>query len=166
MKRLTIRWRPELESLESMVLLSGVAGAAERPAYAAAAMVATRPVSNAVVSLSGSASGTYRAGRALGSPYSFSGKGNISPLGRASVKGSLQLAAQTGQMTVATRHGKIFANLSTPGGVGPPVNYTITGGTGQFAGASGTGTGVLSTSPSHGRGPAHGGFLILFQAAT
>jgi hypothetical protein len=119
-----------------------------------------------VVNLSGTASGTYRAGGA--GSFNFSGKGTVSPLGRATVKGSLLMP--TGQMTIATRHGKVFANLSTTGlsttVLNTSVSYTITGGTGQFAGASGTGAGFLSISPAHGKGAAHGRFVISLQAAT
>ncbi len=162
MKRRTYRRRPEFESLESMVLLSGIA-AAEHEHHAAAAMVATKPVREALISLSGTASGTYRSGRAAGSPYTFTGKGTVSPLGRATVSGSLQLAvsAPTGQITVATRHGKIFASLSTSG-LGAPVFYSITGGTGRFAGATGHGAGDLNIVQGHGKGPANGRFTITF----
>src|SRR5262249_16282228 len=109
MKRLMFRRRPEFESLESMLLLSGVA-AAGHPYHAAAAMVAShRPVRDAVVSLSGTASGTYRAGRATGL-FTFTGKGTVSPPGHATVKGSFLMP--NGQITISTRHGKVFANLS------------------------------------------------------
>jgi hypothetical protein len=160
MKRLMFRRRPELESLESMVLLSGMV-AAEHPHHAAAAIFAThQPVTHAVVSLSGTARGTYRA---TGSGFTFTGTGTVSPLGHSTLKGSLLIP--TGQLTVSTRHGKVFANLSLPQ-LGAPVSYTITGGTGQFAGASGNGAGILSFVPAHGRAAAHGRFSIALSAAT
>jgi len=162
MKRLMFRRRLELEPLESMVSLSGIV-AAEHTNHAAAAMVATKPVSDAVVSLSGTAKGTYRSGRAAGSAFTFTGTGTVTPLGHATLKGSLLIP--TGQLTVSTRHGKVFANLSTAG-LGTPVSYTITGGTRQFASASGNGEGILTVIPAHGKGPAHGRFTITFGVAT
>jgi hypothetical protein len=163
MNRMTYRRRPEFESLESMVLLSGVAAAGR---HAAAALVATRPVTDALVSLSGTAAGTYRSGKAAGSPVTFTARGSVSPLGKAKVTGSLQLsiASPTGTMTIAAGHNKVFANLSTKG-LGAPVfiNITITGGAGKFAGASGSGEAIVNIVPANGKGPAHGHLTITFQ---
>jgi hypothetical protein len=153
--------RPEFDSLESMVLLSGLAAVGHRAH--GAAMVRIEPALDVAVGLSGTARGTYHSGKALGSPVSFSGKGPVTPLGHATVKGSLQLDVQmpTGQITLTARHTRIFANLSTAG-LGQPFFYTITGGTGQFAGVSGSGVASVSTVPAHGKGPAHGHFTITF----
>jgi hypothetical protein len=65
-------------------------------------------------------------------------------------------------MTISTRRGKIFANLGTTG-LGALISYTITGGTGRYAGSTGTGEGSLSILPAHGKGPPHGRFRITFM---
>jgi hypothetical protein len=160
MKRLLSRRRPEFEALESMLLLSGASATDHHPAAAAAV---GRP-SLALGSLFGTASGTYSFGRAAGAPVTFSGKGNVSPLGRATVRGSLQLAvaSPSGRMIISARHGKVFADLSTAG-LGAPVFYTITGGTGRWAGAAGLGEAIVNTVPSHGKGPAHGRLTITLE---
>ena len=147
MKRRTIRRRPEFESLESMVLLSGVAAAGD---HAVAALVATKPVTHAAVSLSGTARGTYHS--KAGALTTFTAQGTISPLGKATAKGSIQLSTGTGSLTLSTKHGKVLANLSTTG-LGAPVFLTITGGTGQYAAASGSAEALVSFSPGrHGNG--------------
>src|SRR5262245_33067420 len=136
--------RPELESLETMVLLSGVSVLRHS---GVAVLVAREPQSSGPILLSGTARGTFRSGRGAGAPTSFSAKGSIGPLGKATLKGSLQfhVANPTGSVTLSVKNkGKLFASLSTQG-LGSPVFYTITGGTGAFAGDSGSGEAIFRT---------------------
>src|SRR5439155_17428363 len=100
-----------------------------------------------------------------GSPVTFTAKGTINPLGRATVKGSLLLSSGTGNLTISAKRNKVFANLSTTG-LGALVFVTITGGTGQFAGASGSAEATVTTVPANGKGPAHGHLTITFAPLT
>jgi hypothetical protein len=152
--------RPELESLEAMVLLSGTSVVRHS---GVAALVAPVAKTAGPIVLSGSARGTFQAEGGAGAPTSFSGKGHISPLGNATLKGSLQLAIAnpTGSVTLTVKkHGQLFASLSTKG-LGSPVFYTITGGTGTFAGDSGSGEAILTT-----KGSSHGRVTITFENLT
>jgi hypothetical protein len=153
--------RPEVESLESMVLLSGLS-IAQRPG--AAALVAHEAQTSSPVQISGTAKGTYAAGRAVGAPVHFSAKGSLTPVGRATLTGTLQLAtaSPSGTLTISVKkQGKVFASLTTAG-LGSPVFYTITGGTGTLAGESGSGEALVTTVPT-GRG--RGRFTIDFVVA-
>jgi hypothetical protein len=143
--------RPELEALESVELLSGVATSGH---HELARLVASESRASVAVVLSGVEKGTYRV-RGGGTTAIFSGKGKVSPLGGTTVSGTLELAAAstTGQLTIAGgRRGKIFASVNQ---VAPSTEYIyeITGGTKSFAGAAGTGivTTTLVGSASRGR---------------
>jgi hypothetical protein len=61
------------------------------------------------------------------------------------------------------KQGKVFANLSEAG-VGSPVVYTITGGTGRFAGASGSGEAFFTVGVGRGRGTSHGMFTLTLES--
>ena len=157
MKRTRLRRRPELESLETVVLLSGISGAA--------ANVAREPLAGGPIVLSGIASGTYKTTK-IGEPTTFSEKGVISPLGKATIKGSIDYLEvnPTGTVTltgVGKKHGKVFASVSTAGPYSP-VYYTITGATGEYAGDTGSGVALVSSAPAKGKGPAHGKVTITF----
>jgi hypothetical protein len=88
------RWRsrPQVESLESMTLLSGVAGTLH--AQSAMTVVPITPVATHLIHLTGTAKGSYHA-RSIpdaGKTYTFSGAGQISPLlGQTNVTGTVQL---------------------------------------------------------------------------
>jgi hypothetical protein len=152
--------RPELESLEAMVLLSGTS--VVRHSVGAALVAPVAKTSGPIV-LSGTARGTFQSGRGAVAATSFSAKGPISPLGKATLRGTLQLqtANPTGSVTLTVKkHGQLFASLTTKG-LGSPVFYTITGGTGTFAGDSGSGEAILTTS-----GSSHGKVTITFESLT
>jgi len=163
MIRKRFRRRPEFESLESMVLLSG--GFA--PEHGLAALVVTGPKVKTPIALTGSAIGNYRFGHGLGTPINFGAIGLIKPLGGLTLKGSMLFEIQnpTGQVTISTSHGKVFATLSatSPGSV---FSYTITGGTGKWANASGTGDAFVFTVPAGGVGSTHGRISINFVNLT
>ena len=162
MKRLMYRRRPQFESLESMVLLSGTAVAVHP---AAAAMVAMEPASTIPASISGTVKGTYHAGKAAGSPVTFTSSGMVSPLGHVTLKGSLQLSTTSGNLILSTKHGKVQAGAVVK--TFPTIfTYTITGGTGRFAGATGSGLVSTNVDAFAGSGQSHGHFAITFQAVT
>ena len=155
--------RPEVESLETMVLLSGVS-AVEHPGVPAM-MVIDPQVANPIV-ITGTAKGTYRSSSA--GLTAFSDKGTLSPLGKVALKGSINYgaASPTGAVTIVSaskKHGKITASLST---LGPnqPVFFTITGSSGIYAGDTGSGEVLLSVVKAKGKGPAHGKATLTFVA--
>ncbi len=162
MVRKRLRRRPELESLETMVLLSGISAAEHA---ASAVMLAREPVADAQIVFMGIAKGTYKTSSSFLS--TFSEKGTISPLGKVKIKGSIQygILHPTGTVTVsiATRkHGEIIASLTTAG-PDDPVFYTITGSSGIFAGDTGSGESVLTLKPAKGKGPSHGKLTVVFE---
>ena len=105
----------------------------------------TRAQASSSTALSGALTGTFSAGRVLGLPSTFNAKGTINPLGKAAATGTLQrhFAPLGGTMTVVTRYGKIYMNLSLPSVDGNTYRIKITGGTGMYLGASGGGSGDI-----------------------
>jgi hypothetical protein len=190
MIRKRFRRRPEFDSLETMVLLSGISVVEHTGVAALVAPVAKSGGSKSTTTpivLSGTAKGTFQTGRGAGAPTSFNAKGVITPLGHATLKGSIQpaLFAQisrqhipitvgtgkgvpsnspahpTGTVTLAVRkHGKVFASLSTQGS-GSPVFYRITGATGTYTNVSGSGEAIITTT-----GSSHGKLTITFENLT
>lgn len=142
---------PEFESLESMQLLSG-AGAAVHHAmvHDRVAQVHRAPVGDVALNLSGTVQGTYRV--VGGAAARFNGRGMVSPLGKAHLKGKISLTSSGGQLTLNFgRRGKVFAAVgggTTAGG----YLYQITGGTRTFAGDSGTGVAIVSLPSLSPRG--------------
>jgi hypothetical protein len=159
MIRKRLRRRPELESLETMVLLSGISALEH---HGAAAMVARETQAGGLITLSGTAKGTFKA---AGKSDNFLATGSLSPLGKISLKGSVNFAAGTGSLIIAStgrKHGKITASL-TPNGPTNPVPYKITSASGIFAGDTGSGEAVFDAVTAHGKGPAHGKVTIIFE---
>ncbi len=144
--------RPEVESLETMVLLSGFRGVEHG---GVPAMAGPHAVADTAIVLLGSAKGTYKSGIGIGLANTFSAKGNLSPLGKITLKGSINYNAvnPTGTVTLSSairKHGKTTASLRTQG-VFHPVFYTITGATGTYAGDTGSGEVLLSSTATRGR---------------
>ncbi len=135
------RRRPEVEGLESMMLLSGAAGAAVPAAV------------SGPIALTGSDHGTYTT---KGFVSMSKGSGSISPLGHVTDKGSASLAVGEGTDTLSAKRGKLFVDLRVVGrtATGYSETYTIAGGTKEYAGATGSGHAQLSfipTSTTHGK---------------
>jgi hypothetical protein len=165
MSRRTARLRPAFESLEQMLMLSGVPGPGE---HAPSVLVASEWQSSGPITLSGTAKGPWRTGRAATAPVHFSATGSVSPLGHISLKGSLlsvdySYEAPAGKLTVTTRHGKVFVNLTYLYQLGTAFHqlysYEITGGTRKWAGASGSGHALFTTFVSS-RSQFHGSLRI------
>ena len=162
MIRKTVRRRPELESLESMLLLSGIAVDGHHAAAALVAPAITSP-------LSGTASGTFRVSKSeqAGAPVSFMTQGNISPVGHLTAKGTFPLFASTAPQSViiSTRHAKVTATLGAVQ-FGTPVAYQITGATGKYKFLVGdSGEATLTVEPpvngtDEGQFPNKGHFTI------
>ena len=146
------RVSPQVEGLESMTLLSGVAAAVHH----GHAVVQTATTQTQNLSLSGTVHGQYFAQSSnpdTGSTYSITAFGRISPLGRTAVTGSYQTpgfilnGTAHGSLTLTAAHGSLTLKLDQAGPI--PQNssggsrlfqFTITGGTGAYAGAQGSGT--------------------------
>ena len=164
MNRKSCRRRPEFDSLETMTLLSGISAMAHP---AALPIIGPRDAVAAAITFNGTVKGTYKS-HGLGVPDSFAAKGSLSPVGKISLTGSAVFSPvnPTGSMTITStknKHNKIFATLTTDGLQGP-VFYTITGGTGTFAGASGGGQAefAFTIAPHKGSGASHGKLTIMF----
>jgi hypothetical protein len=149
--RKTLQRRPGFEALESITLLSGLAGpavtiAAPNPIHLTGSIkIQTTP--KAIISE-----------LKHNSPYPAEKEsGSISPLGH--VKGSgvglsliSLLFADSGSLTLNAKTGKVFVSISgvTDAGNGYAGEYTITGGTNAYAGAIGSGN-ILITYPFRGK---------------
>jgi hypothetical protein len=128
-----------VEALESMTLLSGMAGAVAHPA------AATLP--NPLV-LSGSVHGSFKPkGLTSGA---INASGNLG-FGKITLKGNVVVPTTSGTpetLTVSTTKGSVTVNGHvTPTGAGVfSGTYSISGGTKVFAGESGSGSIVVSVS--------------------
>jgi hypothetical protein len=160
-------WRPEVEALEERTVLS--AGLRLAP-------VAPSPVAHSghhnrqVLALDGSVSGTWQKRFTLpdtGGDQALTGGGKVAPLGQVRMRGELHTPGfiaqgQTvGTITLTNAKGSVTVQLvgpPQPGFSGPPsmFHYTILGGTGQYAGASGSGGATFREQPAH--------FTLTFQS--
>jgi hypothetical protein len=159
MKRRPVRRSPNLEALESKLLLSGSSDLHSQPT---AALVAPVEKSTAPILLVGTLKGTYR--EQGGNPYAYtlSESGSLTPIGKATMKGSINYISLTGSASISGKHGKITLSLVTKRSSNV-VDYTITGGTKEYAGATGQGVTVFSTVPAVQKGPIHGKNTIVFE---
>ena len=147
MIRKTCRHRPSVESLESMVLLSGFSAARH---HAAPALVTKLPDASTVTNVSGTLKGTFIAHGGDG-PYRLTGKGPVTPLVHTTVKGSENVSGpdyeMSGTLTLTTPKGNIVmatvVHTTELGRLPGPVSITITKGTKHFKGISGSGSGSL-----------------------
>jgi hypothetical protein len=171
------RFFPTLESLESIVALSGLSTSA------AAAVVTTTAAKTLM--LSGNISGVYHA-RSIpdaGKTYTFThGQGKVSTLGHAQMTGNVQLPGllnapgganssvnAIGTLIIANRKGSLILQLSAPStdnasSLPHSFAFTITGATGAYHGDTGTGWVIIqvkhpSSTVSPG-GREHGTFHL------
>jgi hypothetical protein len=138
MKKSTRR-RPELESLEPLLLLSAGAKHAPRPTPAPP-----------VVSLSGS---IHASGKLSSKGLSVSGTGDLSQVGPVSLKYSANLLTPSLSVTLGSKHGKIILvgdGLLAPGTTSGSIHYRVIGGTGSYLGATGSGTASVSLGTTQG----------------
>jgi len=156
MRRNRARIRPEVEGLESMTLLSGVAASV----HTAASAMVTAPVQT--VSLSGTAHGNYVSRQSnpdTGTLYSFNARGMIAPVGRTFDFGSfhtpgfIQNGQTQGRLTLVGPRGTLRMTITEVTPTTDPTNvfhftYTITGGTGRFRNAQGTGNLDVTLTPA------------------
>jgi hypothetical protein len=151
------RSRPVVESLEDKWLLNA-AGAS-----VVAAARAVHKAGQAPLSLSGTVQGTWMRVFTIpdtGGTQNLSGSGKVPPVGSVQASGTLHTPGfiargrTTGTLTLSNSHGSITLNLvgamDQPGFSAPPAsfNFTVAGGTGQFAHATGTGTASFQENTS------------------
>jgi hypothetical protein len=147
MIRKRYRRRPSVESLESMVLLSGFPATTH---HAAPALLTRLPAASTASNVSGTLKGTFTAQGGDG-PYHLTGKGPVTPLGHTTVKGSENVSGpyyqMTGTLTLTTPKGNIVmetvVDTTELGKLPGPVSMTITKGTKHFKGIGGSGSGSL-----------------------
>ena len=110
---------------------------------------------------SGTVKGTFH--ETGSSSWQFFAKGTLSPGGKSTLTGSIDFDIQprTGTMTVATKRGKVTADLTT-GGMGEPVNYSVKAGTGQYVHTTGEGDAEFVIVQRRGKGAPHGTITIHF----
>jgi len=145
MIRKKYRVRPSVESLESMVLLSGVPATTD---HAAPALLTKLPAASTVTNVSGTLKGTFTSAAGL---YHVTGSGVLSPLGHTTVKGSYTVSGphyqMTGTLTLTTSKGNIVVDTVVDttefGKLPSPVSMAITKGTKHFKGIGGSGSGSL-----------------------
>jgi hypothetical protein len=130
--------RPEVETLESMTLLSGI-GIAGGGGHAVQALAKTAPLPNPLV-LTGTLTGNIQTKKGH---HLLSVKGNLSPIGKVNFSTTAPPAGLTaGPTNLVIPHGtaKLFLtiNLTTPG-TSLSGTYTVTGGTKNLAGETGSG---------------------------
>ena len=155
MLRKSVRRRPELETLESIALLSGISTVAHPEV---AALVQHLPQASKNIHLSGTVKGNYSVSP-LTATIKFSASGPVSPLGSVSATGSLQvLPTPSGSMVVKTKKGNIDVKLSATTIKGPYI-VKIYGGTKAYLGAHGTGSGSITRT-----GTLQGTFSLKFTA--
>jgi hypothetical protein len=147
--RTSQRFSPGVEGVESRALLSG--GADVAPMIFPPPVLVRGQAQGSVVVLPSVPD--------VGTRYVLSGAGNVSPMGRVSVRGSIQTSSFTGQpagmVTLASRFGNV--ELRITGRAGPEdsdaYRFEVASASGRFAHLKGTG-GVLDlTAPDEpGRG--------------
>jgi len=140
------RRRPELESLESLMLLSasGAHHGGRPPAHVA-------PVT---VALSGTIHAT---GQIQGNHLTVKGSGDLNPVGHATLQYSTRVDNPSLSVTLETKHGKLLlvgdspiATATTSGS----THYRVIGGTGSYTQATGSGTASVALgTPHNGREP-------------
>jgi len=137
------RRRPEVESLESMMLLSTFVHAeahTSRPPVVVSSQVTLR--------------GTIHAkGNLTGDTLTIAGSGNLGKVGNASFNLNTSLLAPTSTATLSTRGGRINLvanNGSVFGSNSGTITYTIQGGSGSHASAFGSGTIHVSLTQING----------------
>jgi hypothetical protein len=152
------RWHPRLEILEDRTPPAYLIPTMPHPLGHAAQHVRPHPHR---LSLKGRVTGIWGAESTppdTGSHQTLTGSGTVQPLGAVGasafldVPGFIKVARAHGRLTLANTQGSITLDLvgllGKGSGVPTTLTYTITGGTGKYAGASGTGKAALQEAPA------------------
>lgn len=160
--------RPHLEGLEAMTLLSGMAavGVEHHPRVAPFAQV--RSFANSPVALNGRLTGQFvvHVGAPdTGARYRFFALGNLNGQGETISVGSFTTPG--GTVRLFNFHGSLTLNIQQVGPTTPPTagqpttlqfQYTVTSGTGQYQGDTGTGALTVRLSTDNTPGPNQSAF--------
>lgn len=142
------RWNLSHYAISSCVtaaLLAGCGGS-QPPMGGPGAMPVGRTIAThagRAASFSASYTGTFEQGCGFGCVYQFHGAGSGTFIDRSTLKGKLDCGnpSENGQFTLRSKNhlaDRLYASAAPCGG--SRVSYTVTGGTGIFANASGGGT--------------------------
>jgi hypothetical protein len=132
--RKTLQRRPGFEALESITLLSGLAGAAVSTA-------APNPIHlSGLIRIEATLQSVRMAIKRNLPSSAEKGSGSISPLGHVTESGDTWLLglSPSATLTLNARAGKVFVSIGAPLG-SDTLQYAITGGTKAYAGATGFG---------------------------
>jgi hypothetical protein len=161
----SFRRRPELDAMESKLMLSGATAVHLQPPAALLAAV-ERGASPAVTVFQWGAQlrGQYKTDVSSPPLFIYSATGTIPSIGKATVTGSIDYAleAPSGTATIATKRGKIFAQATTMG-IGQPIYFQITRGTDVYVAATGEEVAMCKLVPAKGRHAEHGKITIIFN---
>jgi hypothetical protein len=178
--KVTRRFEPQVEPLDGRIMPTSVIGrhSAVLPGTAFVAPALPRPPAPShQLALSGQITGTWAPVLVvpdLGRPQTLKGAGSVGPLGSVQASGSIATPGfvltgwSTATITLTRATGSVTLQLIGPPqpGFSPPpgtFHFTITGGTGAYAGATGQGTATLTET----RAAAGGGtFKMAFTPAT
>ncbi len=175
----SIRWRPRLEALEDRAAPTALGGPGPAGHHGLALAAPSGPdAATSRLSLAGRITGTFTGPPVLPDAsvlQVFAGSGTVAPLGLVQASGSLALPGfiagghAQGSITLANSQGTVTFELLgplQPGYSAPParLRYTVTGGTGAYAGATGHGWAFLHES--HVAGGAGNFRLLLVPALT
>jgi hypothetical protein len=166
--------RPQLETLEAMTLLSGVAGGLHHIAAVDLSVPPSGPTTPVKVSLNGTLTGTYHQKDGLpdtGDNFTFFGHGKVGPLGVADVTGHAHSLGNVasgqahGLLVISTPQGSLTLKLEGPTQKGLsslPDRFTfkITNASGRYLHDRGHGTAVLVLDPAQ-PGADHGTFTLV-----
>lgn len=160
--------QPEVESLETMELLSGAAAALPHGVASHLTAMVDRALHKSVgdvaLNVSGTVRGTYRIVQG-GSEARFTGSGSLAaPVGKAQVQGTIANGTSSGggQLTLKLgSRGTIKASVTGVPSLGV-YQYQIDGGTKTFAGDSGDGVAEVDILTANRAGTA-GKFVMELQ---
>jgi hypothetical protein len=169
--------RPQLETLESMTLLSGIAAGLHHLAAVDIAGLTSRPATPTKISLNGVLTGTYHVKSPnpdVGANDTFFGHGKIRPLGTADVTGhahslgNVATGKARGLLVISTPQGSLTLRLEGPNqkGLAPlpdRFRFKITNASGSYLKDRGHGTVVLVLDPAKA-GADHGTFTMVFDS--
>jgi hypothetical protein len=149
MKKVSRR-RPELESLESLTLLSGVEGVVHGHPAVPATVVTTASRAHPLTLQGTIAAKSLVTTKRDGTTATISGSGTLRPIGPITLSGTLNFDAQgrqtSGALILVSRgSNKLLANLEQSAPGSNQFQYTITGGIKAFLYASGSGKATLQT---------------------
>jgi hypothetical protein len=149
-----------VDSIERRLALSSTLPL--QPPHVPSVVAAAVPLNESIHWL-GTVNGTFHETDSSSGNLIFSAKGTLSPGGNSLISGwiNFEIQPRSGAMTVATKLGKVTADLTTEG-TGEPVTYSVKAGTGQYVHTTGEGDAEFVIVERKGKGEPHGTITIHF----